>query len=244
MNAADVKTQLRRAANSEKAKLLAGFFKTGKGQYGEGDRFLGVMVPQQRKIAKAFLSARPPCAEALAAVRELLRGAYHEERFTGLAILVDLYKKSAEPDRKRIYDFYFKNQDGINSWDLVDVSAPRIVGAYLLGKDPSILYTLVESDRLWTRRVAVLATFAFIDAGQFDHSLRFAERLLIEKQDGHDLMHKAVGWMLREVGKRDERVLAQFLDRFAPRLPRTALRYAIERFPEPKRQHYLRMRSA
>jgi len=150
-----------------------------------------------------------------------------------------LYKRSGGQDRERIFTFYLKNLARINNWDLVDLSAPNIVGAHLLDKDPALLFTLAESDHLWTRRVAVLASFTFVRAGRFDVTLSLAERLLVEKKDPHGLMHKAVGWMLRETGKRDRRVLEEFLDRHAPELPRTALRYAIERFSEADRRRYL-----
>ena len=241
MNADAVKAELRRLARAEKAEVLSRFFKTGKGQYGEGDRFLGVMVPEQRQVAKKFFAAREDrsCPAVLSVVGELLKSGFHEDRLTALLILVEQYKSSGEEERKRLFDFYLKNLRHINNWDLVDLSAPNIVGAHLLAKDNSMLFTLAESDHLWTRRVAVLATFAFIKAGRFAETLSLAERLLVEKQDGHDLMHKAIGWMLREVGKRDQLVLESFLNQFAARLPRTALRYAIERFDEPTRHRYL-----
>jgi len=236
-----VKTELRRVARADKAVVLARFFKTGRGQYGEGDRFLGVVVPEQRRIAKKFFAEMEGvyCRPALSVVRELLRSEFHEERLTALLILVEQYKRGGEGDKKRIFDFYLKNLRCINNWDLVDLSAPNIVGAYLLDKDPAVLFTLAESEDLWTRRVAVLATFAFIRASRFSETLTLAERLLVERKEAHDLMHKAAGWMLREVGKRDQHVLEAFLDRHAARLPRTALRYAIERFAEPARRKYL-----
>lgn len=241
MDAKKVKTALLRVASVEKADILSGFFRTGKGEYGEGDRFLGVVVPEQRKIARKFFSERGSHSSqsTMAVVRELLRSTYHEERFTALLILVEQYKRSPDEDRQRLYDFYLEHLDRVNNWDLVDVSAPHIVGAHLLDKNPSILFTLAESDNLWRRRVAVLATFAFITAGRFEETLSLAERLLVENKERHDLVHKAVGWMLREVGKRDQRALEAFLDRHAVRLPRTALRYAIERFDEAARRNYL-----
>jgi 3-methyladenine DNA glycosylase AlkD len=242
MNASDVVAELRRAASPEKALVLARFFKTGRGEYGEGDLFLGVMVPEQRKIAKSFLAGTEAltCRETLAEVLTLLGSAYHEERLTALLILVGLYNRSGDKDRERIYGFYLKNLKCVNNWDLVDLSAPNIVGAHLLDKDSALLFTLAGSDHLWTRRVAVLASFAFIRAGCFSETLSLAQRLLVDDREAHDLMHKAVGWMLREVGKRDQQVLEAFLDLHAARLPRTALRYAIERFAEPTRAKYLR----
>ncbi len=241
MNADEVKAELRRVARADKVAILSGFFKTGKGQYGEGDRFLGVVVPDQRKIAKRFFAGRNDltCAEVLSVVRDLLASEFHEDRLTALLILVEQYKRSGEEDRQRIFELYLKSLRRINNWDLVDLSAPNIVGDYLLNRDPAVLFELAESDHLWTRRVVVLATFSFIRVGRFAEILSLSERLLVEKRDAHDLMHKAVGWMLREVGKRDQAALEAFLDRHAAQLPRTALRYAIERFAEPLRQKYL-----
>ncbi len=158
MNAPEVKTALRRAARAEKAEILSRFFKTGKGQYGEGDRFLGVMVPEQRRVAKQFFAGREKCAcgTVLAVVRELLESEFHEDRLAALLILVEQYRRSGGEDQGRVFDFYLKHLRRINNWDLVDLSAPNIVGAYLLDRDPSVLHTLAESDHLWTRRVAVL----------------------------------------------------------------------------------------
>lgn len=241
MTAKEVKSALCGAASPEKAAILARFFKTGKGEYGEGDRFLGVVVPAQRKIVHDYFAGRksPDCGETLATVHELLHGDFHEDRLTGLLILVDQYKRSGGEDRQRVCDFYLANLDRVNNWDLVDLSAPGILGAHLLDSDPAVLFRLAESENVWERRVAVLATFAFIRAGRFSETLRLAERLLLEKRDAHDLMHKAVGWMLREVGKRDRGVLEAFLNKHAARLPRTTLRYAIERFSESERHTYL-----
>ncbi len=241
MDASDLKSELRRAASAERASASAWFFKTGKGEYGEGDKFLGVSMPEQRKIAGGYFKARPApaCRETLAVVRDLLRSEFHEDRMTALLILVACYKRSGAGDRQRIFDFYMKNLKHINNWDLVDSSAPYIVGVHLLDKDASVLSSLAESENLWARRVAVLATAPFIREGRFSEILHLAERLLIEKKDSHDLMHKSVGWMLREVGKQDRAVLEAFLDRFGACLPRTALRYAIERFPEAQRLTYL-----
>ncbi len=240
-NAARIKTELRKVAQKEKALILARFFKTGKGEYGEGDKFLGVVVPEQRKIAKSYFAGCDSVSiqAALLDVNELLHSAFHEDRLTALLILVALYKKSDDENKKCVFAFYLKNLSHINNWDLVDLSAPNIVGDFLLNKNPRVLFTLAKSKDLWTRRVAVLATFTFIKMGRFAETLALAERLLIYEKDPHDLMHKAVGWMLREVGKRDTGVLEDFLELFAARLPRTTLRYAIERFPETKRRRYL-----
>jgi len=241
MNASEIQAALRTVAQPDKALILARFFKTGKGEYGEGDRFLGVVVPEQRRIVKRYFSSRNTvsCPGTLRVVRELLHSEFHEERLTALLLLVEQFKKASAEEQEAIFNFYLKNLKRINNWDLVDLSAPNIVGAFLLDKDPSLLYTLADSEHLWTRRVAILATFAFIRQGRFDEILALAERLLIDKKDTHDLMQKAAGWMLREVGKRDEAVLTAFLDRFSAVMPRTALRYSIERLPEPARRKYL-----
>ncbi len=241
MTVQEVRAALRQAASPEKAAILARFFKTGPGEYGEGDHFLGVVVPAQRKIVRDYFAGRkcPDCGEVLAVVRELLHGECHEERLTGLLILVELYRRSGGGDRSRVCGFYLEHLDRVNNWDLVDLSAPGILGAHLLDGDPAVLFRLAESGNVWERRVAVLATLAFIRAGRFSETLRLAERLLLEKRDTHDLMHKAVGWMLREVGKRDRGALEAFLEKHAAHLPRTALRYAIERFSEAERRGYL-----
>ncbi len=215
--------------NPAQAKNLQRFFKTGKGEYGEGDVFLGLTVPQQRILAKKYLNITSEEAE------ELLHSKIHEQRLTALIILTIKYNKNPE-ERKPIYQLYLRNTKHINNWDLVDLSAPRIVGEYLLDKDRSILRTLVQSKLLWERRIAVLATFTFISKKQFRDSLELAEILL---HDQHDLIHKAVGWMLREIGKRELAVEEKFLQKHYRQMPRTMLRYAIEKFPEEKRKKYL-----
>ncbi|MFH1682998.1 MAG: DNA alkylation repair protein [Candidatus Woesearchaeota archaeon] len=225
-----VKDDLQRLANPKQAQLLQGFFKTGKGQYGEGDIFLGIKVPEQRKVAKKYLDL------SLKDLQSLLSSKIHEYRLTALFILVDQYKKADPKKKKVIFDFYLKNTKNINNWDLVDLSAPNIVGEYLLENDRKILYKLAKSDLLWERRIAVLATFYFIKNNQFEDSLKIAEILL---QDKHDLIHKAVGWMLREIGKRNQAVEERFLKKYYHLMPRTMLRYAIERFEEKKRKAYL-----
>jgi 3-methyladenine DNA glycosylase AlkD len=231
MTAQKIKKYLRRSSSKEKARVLQGFFKTGPGQYGEGDKFLGVMVPNIRRTVKEFADA--PLPEVL----KLLRSAFHEERLLALLLLVNKFEKGDDDMRKRIYMLYLKNKKYINNWDLVDLSAPKIVGPYLDHSSRSQLYRFVRSKNLWERRIAVLATFPYIRKGDFIDALALAETLL---SDDHDLMHKAVGWMLREVGKKDVAVLEGFLRKHHGRMPRTALRYAIERFPEAKRKKYLR----
>ena len=241
MTAPEIKTALRNVASAEKALILARFFKTGKGEYGEGDKFLGVVVPAQRKIVKAYFTApkSPMVLATLQTVKTLLQGTYHEERLTALLILVEQYKRCDDQGKEQIFRFYLDHLDYMNNWDLVDLSAPNIVGDYLVTQKSSLLYKLAKDKNLWARRVAILSTFAFIKTGQFTDTLALSKLLLIDRKDPHDLMHKAVGWMLREVGKRDQEVLEAFLNQVGAQLPRTALRYAIERFPETKRQRYL-----
>ncbi len=228
MTLPELRAHLSSLATPERAESSQRFFKTGPGQYGEGDVFIGITVPVLRAAAK---QARDLSLQDL---RPLLKSKIHEERLVALLILDSQYAKSKDP---KIVDFYLNNTDCINNWDLVDGSAPYILGAHLLTHDPKILYTLVKSKNLWERRIAIISTLAFIRAGQFEHTLALSEALLT---DTHDLMHKAVGWMLREVGKRDQATLEKFLRAHATHMPRTALRYAIERFPEPLRQQYLK----
>lgn len=230
MTSQEIKKRLRRFASAEKARLLQGFFKTGPGQYGEGDLFLGVMVPQIRKVAREFQDAH------LSEVRNLLASPYHEDRLLALLLLVGRFSRGDEATRTTIYTLYLKNTKYINNWDLVDLSAPNIVGAYLLDKSRKPLYAFAKSNDLWKRRIAILATARFIKQNDFDDTLRISKILLM---DEHDLLHKAVGWMLREVGKRDLATEERFLRRHYTKMPRTMLRYAIERFPEAKRLRYL-----
>jgi 3-methyladenine DNA glycosylase AlkD len=222
--------ELSSLGDSEKAKTLQRFFKTGPGEYGEGDVFLGVVVPNQRRVARKFRDL--PLAE----VRALLTSVVHEHRLTALLILIEQFQKSGPEVQKTLVEFYLENTKSINNWDLVDLSAPKILGVYLLGRDRSILERLAKSESLWEKRIAILATYAFIKENQFQDTLKLAKTLL---QDPHDLIHKAVGWMLREVGKRDQASEERFLDRHAGEMPRTMLRYAIERFGEEKRRFYL-----
>lgn len=231
MTAQKIQKYLRQFASKDKARLLQGFFKTGPGQYGEGDKFLGVMVPDVRRTVKEFAEAPLP------EVQKLLRSSFHEERVLALLLLVRKFETGDDGAKKRIYTLYLKNTKYINNWDLVDLSAPKIVGPYLDGGSRSLLYRFVRSKSLWERRIAILATFHFIRQSDFVDALALAETLLADKED---LMHKAVGWMLREVGKKDVAVLEGFLRKHYGRMPRTALRYAIERFPETKRQKYLK----
>lgn len=216
-----------------KAETLARFFKCGKGEYGEGDLFLGITVPQQRKLAKKYQSL--PLSEMTA----LIGNKYHEARLTGLLILVYAFEKADAKKQKEIYRFYLAHSDRINNWDLIDVTAPNIVGMYLWEnpKERKILYRLVRSKNMWERRMVILATFAFLRRGDFRDTLKISEGLLSDKED---LIHKSVGWMLREVGKRDKNALKFFLAKHLSRMPRTTLRYAIEHFPETQRKRYLK----
>jgi 3-methyladenine DNA glycosylase AlkD len=227
-----IRSELKSLSDPAKARVLARFFKTGPGDYGEGDRFHGVVVPTIRGVVKAHRKA--PGWE----IRKLLRSQFHEERLTALLILVDQYQRGDDLQKRKIYDLYLASTPYINNWDLVDLTAQHIVGAYLDGKETSVLSRLALSKSLWERRIAMLATFHFIRLGDSREALRIAELL---QQDRHDLIHKAVGWMLREVGKRCSlEAECEFLDEHAATMPRTMLRYAIERFPQKLRLHYLR----
>ncbi len=229
--ARDAHISLQSLACPEQAAILARFFKTGPGQYGEGDKFIGVKVPVIRKVAKNFESL--PAAE----VECLLHSEVHEERLLALVILVTQVEKADKAARKRVYDLYLANTRNINNWDLVDLSAPQIIGGFLETRSRRPLYRLAKSASLWERRIGIVATHWFIRHGDFADTIRLAEKLL---KDDQDLIHKAVGWMLREVGKRDEAVLEEFLGQQCQVMPRTMLRYAIERFPEKKRLGYLK----
>ncbi|MEI8175934.1 MAG: DNA alkylation repair protein [Candidatus Omnitrophota bacterium] len=221
---------LRRYGNKEKARILRRFFKTGPGEYAEGDIFLGITVPVLRDVADKHRQM------GLTAVRRLLRSPIHEERFLALVILVERFRASDEAGRGKIYRLYLRHTEYINNWDLVDASAKYIVGAFLSDKSREQLYVLARSRLLWERRIAIIATFHFIGENDFKDTLKIAELLLPDK---HDLIHKAVGWMLREVGKRDQAAEERFLQKHSAVMPRTMLRYAIERFPEAKRRAYL-----
>lgn len=226
-----LRSELKKIANKEKAELLKRYFKTGKGEYGEGDVFIGISVPENRKIAIKY-SGLP-----LQAVEQLLLSKIHEERFVALEILVYKYDKGDERARQEIYDFYMKNLSGINNWDLVDTSAPYIVGRHLFNRKRDILYGLAKSDTLWKRRIAIISSYYFIKKNDFHDALKISEMLL---RDKHDLIHKAVGWMLREIGNKNRDVEEKFLRKHYKSMPRTMLRYAIEKFPENTRKAYLK----
>ncbi len=222
-------------SNPGKAIFLKRFFKTGKGEYGHGDRFIGVTVPEQRAIAKNYLDLE------LTTLDRLLDSSIHEYRLTALLILTYQFKKGSDTTRRNIYRHYLTKTDRINNWDLVDASARDIVGEYLLlhPEKKKILHTLVRSHNLWERRIAIVATFACIRAGQFDDTLKLSKLLMT---DTHDLIHKAVGWMLREVGKRNKQTLLGFLDAYAGVMPRTALRYALEHCTPEEKSYYMKFR--
>ena len=227
-----IRSELRSLKNPEKSKILSGFFKTGPGEYGEGDRFLGITVPDIRRIVRTHRHA------SLKNILELLHSGYHEERLAALLLLVDSYQRGDEEQKKEIFELYLNNTVYINSWDLVDLTADHIVGGQLYRKKRSLLTKLARSESLWERRIAILATFYFIRKGESRETLRVAKLLL---HDSHDLIHKAVGWMLREVGKRCSIEIERiFLDKYAAVMPRTMLRYAIERFPKELKTHYMK----
>jgi 3-methyladenine DNA glycosylase AlkD len=250
-----LKQDLNKLRNPVRAKHSQRFFKTGKGEYGEGDIFLGITMPVQHQLAKKYRDL------SLSDLQILLNSKIHEQRMIALLILVDQYeslrpkgrssfflcknsgillrnKKSKSELKKKIFDFYLSNTKNINNWDLVDLSAPNIVGEYLLTKNKSILYKLAKSKNLWERRIAILATFTFIKDNQYRDALKIGQLLL---KDKHDLIHKAVGWMLREIGKRNQSEEEKFLKKYYQVMPRTMLRYAIEKFNDNKRKYYLKV---
>ncbi len=215
--------------NKKQAEILQRFFKTGKGEYGEGDIFMGIKVPVQRSVCKRY-------DLELKDIQKLLNSKIHEHRLCGLFCLINKYKKD-ESLKKKIFNFYLKNAQRVNNWDLVDLSAPNILGDYLLNqKDKRILYLLARSKNLWEKRIAMVSTYTFIKNNKFGEGFEIAEILL---KDEHDLIHKAVGWMLREIGKRDIKALESFLKKYYKEMPRTMLRYSIEKFPELKRKKIL-----
>lgn len=230
MTAQDIHTELHRLADPETAAFLQGFFKTGPGEYGEGDLFLGIRVPVVRRVAGQFRTLPLPETTAL------LRSPQHEARLTALLILVAQYRKGDEFLQQQIYETYLAHTGYVNNWDLVDSSAEHIIGAHLLHRDRAPLYDLARSPLLWDRRIAILSTFHYIKQRDYADTFGIAEILL---HDPHDLIHKAVGWMLREIGNRDLDAVEAFLRTHYRTMPRTMLRYAIERFPEDLRKAYL-----
>ena len=227
----DIIAELKSHANPEKAKALQRFFKTGKGEYGEGDKFLGISVPLQRSISRKYPEL------SLNDIQKLLSSRLHELRLTGLFVLRRKYLKSDFSGKQEIVKFYLRNSKNINNWDLVDSSASYILGDFLLDKPKNILFKLVKSKSIWERRIAIISSGILIKNSDFGTTLTLSELLLGDK---HDLIHKAVGWMLKEIGNRDMKVLEKFLDQHCTQMPRTMLRYAIEKMPEAKRKGYLK----
>jgi len=231
MTLKEIRKNLKKYSSREKAKILQGFFKTGIGEYGEGDIFLGVKVPCIRKAAKQYYNL------SLKETLELLKSPIHEERLLALLILVLKYDRREEVDKKKVYEVYLAHTKYINNWDLVDLTAPHIVGAFLMDKCKKSLFALAKSKLLWERRISIVSTHYFIRNNEFNETLKIAKILISDEQD---LIHKACGWMLREVGKRDIAKEEEFLTKHHKVMPRAMLRYAIERFPEAKRQSYLK----
>lgn len=225
-----IKQQLLAFGNPKKAEHAKYFFKTGKGQYGENDQFIGCTVPETRSVAKA--NKNTPLEE----LEKLLNDEMHECRFCALAILTEQFKKADEAKRKEIIDFYLAHTHRVNNWDLVDMSCYNLLGEWLKDKKRDILYTLADSELLWEQRIAMVSTMAFIRENDFSDTLNLLKKFLTHP---HDLMHKACGWMLREAGKRDEKMLTDFLDKHSKKMPRTMLRYAIEKLSPEQRAHYM-----
>ncbi len=234
MTAEFILEELLSIKNPEKADFLKGFFKTGKGHYAEGDCFFGITVPLLRNIAKT--NKETPLPE----IEKLLYSEYHEARFVAALLLMEHFKKAkTRPERKLVFDFYLRHTKQMNNWDLVDVSCREIVGGYLLKEDKAVLFRLAESENLWEQRIAIVSTWMFIKHKDFDPTFALSEKLITHK---HDLIHKAMGWMLREVGKKDRLSLKNFLDKNAVQMPRTALRYSIEHFSPEERNYYMTLK--
>jgi len=231
LKARDVQKRLKKQGNPEHAAISQRFFKTGPGEYGQGDMFIGIRVPVLRKLIKEFKDL--PASE----VAILLRSPIHEERLLAILLFVRIFKKGDDDVKKDIYNLYLKSTKFINNWDLVDASAEHIVGAYLSDKNKAPLYRLAQSQALWERRISIMATFHFLKHHEFSETIKICNMLL---SDRHDLIHKATGWMLREIGKRDLKIEEKYLTAHYKKMPRTMLRYAIEKFPEEKRQRYLK----
>ena len=227
MSVNKIKSELRTLSDPKREKFLPSFFKTGKGEYGEGDKFIGVSVPNIRKIANRFKEIEEK------AIKELLYSPWHEERFCGWVIVLDRYKKSGE--KKYWYEFSLKHITQLNNWDLVDIVTPNLFGDYLLNKSERQLITWSKSDSLWVRRIGIIATWPRIKESRFTTTLKIAEKYL---EDSEDLIHKATGWMLRELGKRDEKELLKFINKHHQDMPRIMLSYALEKIPKEKKDKY------
>lgn len=237
MTAANFISDLKKSASrsNEDVAFMARFFKTGKGQYGEGDRFVGATVPEVRRVCKTYKDL------SLAEIEKLLESPIHEARLGAVIVMAEQAKraKKDEAQKKALYDLYLRRTDRINNWDIVDSSAPQVVGAYLQDKSRDILYKLAGSESLWERRISIISTLHFVRSGELAETFKIAKLLLGDKQD---LIHKAVGWALREAGKKDRHSLLEFLDQHAPAMPRTALRYAIEHLSPEQKQHYMSLK--
>jgi 3-methyladenine DNA glycosylase AlkD len=231
MTAKEISKRLKKLENKQQAAISRKFFKTGPGEYGEGDIFIGIRVPVLRKLVKDYFEL--PIKE----IQSLLKSPVHEERLLALLLMVRKASGRSDDIKKSIYELYLKNTRFVNNWDLVDASAEHVVGAYLRDKNKSVLYRLAESEDLWERRIAIMSTFHYVKHHDFLETLRISKILLFDR---HDLIHKATGWMLREIGKRDLQTEENFLKTHYKKMPRTMLRYAIEKFPESKRQRYLK----
>ena len=231
MTAKEISKRLKKLENREQAAISRKFFKTGPGEYGEGDIFIGIRVPVLRKLVKDYFEL--PIKE----IQSLLKSPVHEERLLALLLMVRKASGRSDDIKKSIYELYLKNTRFVNNWDLVDASAEHVVGAYLRDKNKSVLYRLAESEDLWERRIAIMSTFHYVKHHEFSKTLRISKILLFDR---HDLIHKATGWMLREIGKRHFQIEEGFLKEHYKNMPRTMLRYAIEKFPETKRQRYLK----
>jgi len=226
----EIKLSLNRLANKKDAEMQRGYFKTGKGEYSEGDIFIGVRTPKIRKLVKEYQHA------PISIPKMLLKSKIHDERVLALLMFVDRYERSDEVVQKSIVEFYLKNTRHINNWDLVDISAHKIVGAWLFERSRAPINKMTKSSSLWDRRISIISTLYFIQNNDFNDTLKFAKTFL---KDNEDLIHKATGWMLREVGKRDKKIILQFLKQHYKVMPRTMLRYTIEKFPETTRKKYL-----
>ncbi|MDR1257787.1 MAG: DNA alkylation repair protein [Tannerellaceae bacterium] len=231
MTAEHILSELFSVSDAKKARFLQRFFKTGPGEYAEGDVFMGITAPITRDVVKE--NKYTPLPE----LQKLISSKYHEARLCALLIGVEQFKKADPKERTLLFDFFLKNTCYVNNWDLVDVAYPHVIGVYLLDKDRSILYELAKSSSLWEQRIAIVSTLMFIRNHEFIDTFALAEQLLHHR---HDLIHKAVGWMLREVGKRDREALTDFIERNSEKMSRTTLRYAIEHYPENERQYFLR----
>ena len=234
LTTAALKKKCNQLRNTEQAHIQRRFFKTAPGEYGHGDKFMGIKVPILRKIAKEYQEF------SIQQITELLDSAWHEHRFIALCMLIHNYKKSKTKSQKNtVYRCYINNMDRVNNWDLVDISAPHIIGEHLIHSSPKILYRWATHNNLWYRRIAIVSTFAFIRQQMFSDTLNIAEILF---KDAEPLLHKAAGWMLREVGKRQQHTLSHFLQQHAAIMPRTMLRYAIEKYPKNIRNNYLKQK--